>query len=151
MQQRHANWSRFTAALAVSLTLLVLTGLRAGATSSDDLDIGSPGPAGGTSFSSGVYTISGSGTDISGANDHFHFNKGALTGDGAVTAYVQSVGTASRSAKAGVMLRGSIASNSAMAAVLVTPGYGVAFQYRTAAGGLRRPLSGPKASKRRSG
>ncbi len=127
--------SKFMAVVALSATLLCSSVWMAGATSSDDLDIGSPQQTGGTSFSSGVYTISGGGADIWNTSDQFHYNKGALAGNGTVTAYVKSVGNTDPWAKAGVMLRNTVNASSADAAVFVTPGQGVTFQYRAVGGG----------------
>ena len=113
---------------------LVLAALPAAATSSADLDIGEPPKAGSSAFANGVYTVSGSGENIWDKSDQFHFNHGALTGDGTVTALVGSVGNTSRAAKCGVMLRADITPSAAFADVVVTPGSGVLFQSRTHAG-----------------
>ena len=65
---------RWVLAALLSLSALLLTAAPSHATSSDDLDIGAPKIAGGTSFSAGVYTIAGSGADIGNRSDQFHFN-----------------------------------------------------------------------------
>ena len=115
--------------------------LRARATSTDDLDIGSPQQVGGTTYQSGtngtalegVYTISGGGADIWGTSDQFHFNRGFLTGNGTVVAEVTGIAGTSSWAKCGVMLRNDATPGSAYADVVATPGSGVAFQWRTTA------------------
>src|SRR5262249_57232414 len=50
-------------------------------------DIGAPAIAGSSSFntSSGVYTVAGAGTDISGTSDQFQYLYKTLTGDGTIT------------------------------------------------------------------
>ena len=127
---------RWVLALLLGIAALTLAGIRAHATSSADLDIGSPLKAGATSFTSGVYTIAGSGADIGNRSDQFHFNRGTLAGNGSVTAYIASVGRTVATAKSGVMLRNDVAPASAFAAVVVTPGAGVLFQCRVHAGGM---------------
>ena len=136
MPQRPAVGPRryFIAAL-LGLSALLGTVAPSHATSSDDLDIGTPKIAGGTSFSAGVYTVSGCGSDIWNQADQFHFNKGTLSGSGTVTARVTGVGNTNSWAKSGVMLRNDSTSGATFADVVVSPGSGVAFQWRAAAGG----------------
>lgn len=136
----------FIAAL-LSLSALLLTAAPSHATSSDDLDIGAPTIAGGSSFSAGVYTISGCGTDIWNQADQFHFNKGTLTGSGTVTARVTGIGNTNSWAKGGVMLRNNSTSGATFADVVVSPSSGLAFQWRTIAGGScsSTQISGLKA------
>ncbi len=121
-------------ATLLSLLALLVTAAPSHATSSDDLDIGTPNIAGGTSFRAGVYTVSGCGADIWNHTDQFHFNKGILTGSGTVTARVTSVGNTNSRAKSGVMLRSDSSSGATFADVVVSPSNGLAFQWRTAAG-----------------
>ena len=114
---------------ASTTTLLGISGLWA------DSDIGTPGATGGASFANNTYTISGSGNDIFNASDNFHYVYQPLSGDGTIIAHVVTQGNTNASAKAGVMLRGSLAANAAFADVVVTPGSGVLFQDRTTTGG----------------
>jgi hypothetical protein len=99
-----------------------------------DNDIGQPGLAGSAVFNNGNWTITGGGTDIWGSADLFNYASESFTGDAIVVAKVNSVSNADTWSKAGVMLRASSAANSAFADVLVTPGQGVAFQWRASAG-----------------
>ena len=122
------------AAVFLAAVWLLLGGIPVGATSSDDLDIGAPRIAGGTTFSRGVYSVSGCGANIWNTSDQFHFNKSTLDGNGTVTAHVVSVGSTGKAAKSGVMLRNDAAPNSAFVDVVVTPGDGVLFQSRPRAG-----------------
>jgi hypothetical protein len=77
-----------------------------------DVDIGSPGLAGSSSYNSGtkVWTVNGSGADVSyrGA-DQFHFVYKAMSGDFVIVARVLSQTPAGTSAKAGLMVRDSLA------------------------------------------
>ena len=99
-------------------------------------DIGSVGMAGSASYQDGTYTVAGSGTDIQGGSDAFEFVSQPLVGDGTIEARVASVSDASVWAKAGVMIRASLAANAANMAVVVTPTTreGVSPQWRAAAG-----------------
>jgi RHS repeat-associated protein len=99
-------------------------------------DIGSPALAG--SFSdpgTGTVTVSASGADIWNTSDQFRYAYFTLTGDGSLTAKVTSQTNTDGWAKAGVMLRDSLAANAIHAMTCVTPGNGVAFQRRLATGG----------------
>ncbi len=58
-----------------------------------------------------------------------------MTGNGDIVARVTSQTVTNSAAKAGVMLRESLAANAPYAAVLITPGSGVTFQRRATAGG----------------
>jgi serine/threonine protein kinase len=82
----------------------------------------------------GTYTIVGAGKDIWLTSDEFHFAYKKLSGDGSIVARIESVGRANSWAKAGVMMRNTLAANSEHAMVLVTPSGRAAFQRRPAAG-----------------
>lgn len=101
-----------------------------------DQDIGSPPIAGSASYDtpSDTYTVTGSGSDIGGTADQFNFDNTSMAGNGTVAAYVNSMGNTSLSAKAGVMIRNDATASSSFAAVLVTPGSGIIFEWRTSAG-----------------
>jgi hypothetical protein len=83
--------------------------------------------------------MTGSGADIWAVNgveaDEFHFAYKMLTGAGSITAKVESVDNTNGWAKAGVMIRESLSPDSAHAFACVTPGNGVASQYRPTTGG----------------
>jgi hypothetical protein len=87
----------------------------------------------------GTFTMTASGVDIWAVNgveaDEFHFAYKTLTGAGSIIAKVESVENTNTWAKAGVMIRESLNPNSAHAFGCVTPGNGVASQYRPTTGG----------------
>lgn len=99
-------------------------------------DVGSVGVAGSTTYSSGTFTVKGSGADIWGSADAFQFARQPLTGDGTIVARVASVENVQAWTKAGVMVRGDAAAGAAYAAMIVSAGKGLSFQYRKTAGGL---------------
>jgi len=82
----------------------------------------------------GTYTMTASGTAIFDKADEFHFAYKELSGAGAIIAKVESVENTDPWAKAGVMIRDTLESDSTNVAVLVTPENGVRFQRRTVAG-----------------
>jgi hypothetical protein len=90
--------------------------------------------AGSSSYADGVFSSSVAGADIWGTRDQFRFVSQPWTGDGELVARVRSLGNTDPWAKAGVMVRESPADNARHVSVFVTPGNGVAFQRRTAAG-----------------
>jgi WD40 repeat protein len=79
----------------------------------------------------GFYTMTGSGADIWGTADHFHFAYRILTGPGSITVRVDSVENTHDWAKAGVMIRETLDAGSKHAFVCITPANGVSFQRRT--------------------
>ncbi|MGB2863330.1 MAG: hypothetical protein WBC05_08400 [Sedimentisphaerales bacterium] len=87
----------------------------------------------------GTYTMTASGADIWNVNgveaDEFHFAYKMLNGAGSIIAKVESVENTNGWAKAGVMIRESLNPDSAHAFACVTPGNGVASQYRPTTGG----------------
>jgi len=83
----------------------------------------------------GTYTMTAEGADIWGNSDEFHFAWKELSGAGSIVAKVESVSDTDPWAKAGVMIRDTLEAGSRHAMVVVTPGNGVAFQYRNNADG----------------
>jgi fibronectin type 3 domain-containing protein len=98
-------------------------------------DIGSVGFTGNVAYSSGVFTVTGSGDDIWNAADAFRFVYVTATGNCTIVARVTALQDVDPWSKAGVMLRASLASNAANAFIAVTPGNGVTWQYRSSTGG----------------
>jgi hypothetical protein len=102
------------------------------------------GTTGGATSSDGVITtLTGKGADVWGTSDQFRY---AYTGwwmiDGSLTARVRSVQNVNAWTKAGIMLReapgfgdGAQEANARYVFLMVTPGKGVALQYRSVAGG----------------
>jgi regulation of enolase protein 1 (concanavalin A-like superfamily) len=107
-------------------------------------DIGAVGAAGNATFDSntGQFVVSGSGADIWGTNDAFRFAFTTMTGDGSIVARVSGLTNEDAWTKAGVMMRDTLADNSAQAMMVVSSGKGLAFQRRTAAGGTSTSTSG---------
>jgi hypothetical protein len=83
----------------------------------------------------GTFTMTGSGTDIWGNADEFHFAYKMLSGAGSIIARVNSVGNTNAWAKAGVMIRESLDPGSTHCFVCVTPGQGASFQRRLSTDG----------------
>src|SRR6187549_311992 len=103
------------------------------------VDIGQVAAAGSTSISNGIYSVRASGVDIWGAQDEFRFVYLSMSGDGEVTARVDSLAATHEWTKAGVMIRESLSANSKFAYTLVTGAMGVDFQYRQLTGGYAGP------------
>lgn len=98
-------------------------------------DIGLPAQAGSTTLAGGVFTVSGSGSDIFGTSDKFHYHRLEHPGDGSIVAHITSQTNTHAWAKAGLMFRGGNAADSPHASVFVSPSNGVSFQWRNTAGG----------------
>ena len=64
-------------------------------------DIGAAGASGHASYSSGIFTVAGSGADIWGSADAFRFVYTTLTGDGSIVTRVTSEQYVSNWTKAG--------------------------------------------------
>ncbi|HXI29957.1 MAG TPA: phospholipase D-like domain-containing protein [Vicinamibacterales bacterium] len=105
-------------------------------------DIGAVGVAGGTSFANGTFNVSGSGADVWGTSDQFHYTYQSLTGNGQMIARVGAVANVAGWSKAGVMIRGSLAANSAYAYMIISAGKGSVFQYRTSDGAAAASVTG---------
>ena len=82
----------------------------------------------------GTYTITSSGTDITGRSDGFHYVYKMLTGPGSITAKIVSIENTDPWAKAGVMIREALEPDSKHAFICVTPGNGVASVVRVGSG-----------------
>ncbi|MFZ1156261.1 MAG: Ig-like domain-containing protein, partial [Candidatus Sulfotelmatobacter sp.] len=98
-----------------------------------DADVGAVGLAGSSSYTNGIFTVSGAGSQFSGNEDAFHFVYQPLSGDGSIVARVtMPYGTG---AEAGVMIRESLDAASANGNTIVPSAAIVEFNARTAAGG----------------
>jgi PQQ-like domain len=98
-------------------------------------DIGNPTPVGSETVSGGTWTVLGGGSDIWGTADSFQYEWQSLAGSGTVRARVAAQGNTDQWAKAGVMVRTGTDPAAGYYAVFVTPGHGIAVQYRIASGG----------------
>jgi hypothetical protein len=98
-------------------------------------DIGPVGVKGTANESAGVITVQGSGTDIWNGTDQFTFVYQSLSGDGEIVARVTAVQNTNAEAKAGVMLRESLAPGARHVSMFLTSGKGTLFVFRPAANG----------------
>lgn len=108
-------------------------------------DIGAVQASGSYTQNGSTFTVTGSGADIWGTADQFQFVSTPLTGDGSITARVVSQTNTNPWAKAGVMIRESLAAGSTYAAVEVTPAEGVSLQDRTLTNSSALSTLGPFA------
>jgi hypothetical protein len=101
------------AAPAIPTTASITSGL-------SDIDFAGTAPAGSSTYANGIWTVVGAGADSWGTKDYGHFAYKALTGDGAIIAKVESIQNTHLSAKAGVMMRTSLAQGAPHATMFVT-------------------------------
>jgi regulation of enolase protein 1 (concanavalin A-like superfamily) len=132
--------STTSAAVSVTVNLAPTGTLPAGQTSAD---VGSPSPAGRTTYSSGTYTMTAGGRDIWDAADEFHFLYQAVTGNTEVIARVASVGNTNPWAKAGVMVRETLTGASRHAMMATTAGNGAWFGRRLQTSGMSSSTKDP--------
>ena len=99
-----------------------------------DQDIGAVGFAGDSSEAAGVVTVRGSGADIWGAADGFHYRFITLEGNGALVARITSPGGGHPWAKVGLMMREAAAPGAKNVLAYATPGNHAGFQARATAG-----------------
>lgn len=100
-------------------------------------DIGAVGIVGSAGDSAGTFTVKGSGTGIGGTSDQFRFVYQTMSGDGSITARVNSQSGTTTSSLAGVMIRETTATGS-KCALMVHRGSGSKNMYairRTSTGG----------------
>jgi hypothetical protein len=97
-------------------------------------DVGTTGLQGGASYSNGVLTVSGSGSDIWGSADSFHFVYSQIGGDGQIVARVTSTQNTNPYAKAGVMIRESLDASASDVVLDLKPDGSVEFMARGASG-----------------
>ncbi|MEO7934388.1 MAG: alginate lyase family protein [Chthoniobacterales bacterium] len=83
-------------------------------------DIGGATPAGGASYSSGVWKVQGGGSDIWKTSDSCHFTYKEIPGDSAIIAKVTSLQNTNPNARAGVMMRTSLGKGAPRAWMAVT-------------------------------
>lgn len=93
-------------------------------------DIGLVGVAGKTVQNGDKFTVTGSGDDIWGTQDAFHFHSRSLTGDGEIHARVTALDNTNGWAKAGVMIRASADPGAPYVFIYVNPDFTVAWQHR---------------------
>jgi regulation of enolase protein 1 (concanavalin A-like superfamily) len=112
-----------------------------------DSDIGSPKNSGSASYADGVYTVTGSGSDIWSTSDQFHFDYRQVSGDFTAVARVTSISNTNAWAKAGLMVRDTLDAGSMHDSIFMTPTNGVSSQYRASTGGTSgvKTVAGPSA------
>src|SRR5262249_51796588 len=108
-----------------------------------DADIGAPALAWSATYSQGTYTIAGAGNDIWNQADQFNYVYQQITGDIDVSARVASLQGSNAWAKAGVMIRETLASNARHAMALSSIGNGTTFQDRLDPGASALFTPGP--------
>jgi regulation of enolase protein 1 (concanavalin A-like superfamily) len=108
-----------------------------------EADVGSVGFAGSHSISNGIHTVRGSGADIVGTVDAFHFSYVTLNGDGQIQVRVTAIQNTNAWAKAGIMFRNGLAANAQHASLLLSYANGVLFERRlTTAGATAETITG---------
>ena len=105
-------------------------------------DVGSTGQPGAASYAAGLFTVQGAGADIWGSADAFHYVYQPLAGDGQIVARVASLQNTDTYAKAGVMIRESLAASAPHAVLDVRPSGWVEWMTRALPGGSTTYLSG---------
>lgn len=98
-------------------------------------DIGIVSAGGSAGFQNNIFTVKGSGADIYGTADAFHYVYQQTSEDVTITAKVNSIENTNVWAKAGLMIRDGISAGAANAAIVITPGNGINFQYRSSTSG----------------
>jgi hypothetical protein len=98
-------------------------------------DVGDVAVSGDARFLDGVFTVTGT-LDIWGKADGFHFVHRPFEGDGEIVVRVTAVQNTNGHAKAGVMIRESLAADARHATMVVTPVDGTQFLRRKEPGGL---------------
>jgi regulation of enolase protein 1 (concanavalin A-like superfamily)/glucose/arabinose dehydrogenase len=108
-------------------------------------DIGQTGVPGDASYTEATqtYAVNGSGNDIWGGADSFHYLYRQISGDITLTARVVSVENTDTWAKAGVMLRESTAAGAKYSFSLVNATQSAHHQWRGATDGVSAILNGP--------
>ncbi len=94
-------------------------------------DIGSPAMPGSAASSGGTFTVRGAGLDIGGTSDQFQFAYEAASGDVDIRVRLADLQAVSPGAKAGLMIRESMAATSKNAFMLLSADQRLAFQSRS--------------------
>jgi len=123
------------------VSALAINGVAAAQTWTDQ-DVGSVGVAGDHSVANGVWTVHGSGDNIWGTADSFHFVYQQLSGDGQIIAKVDSVQNTSAFAKGGLMIRDGLTAAAAHVVLDLKPGGGTEFMQRSTSGGTTAFIAG---------
>ena len=134
------NAGATTTSSAVSVTVNAPPSLPAGWAHAD---VGAVPFAGNATAANGTFSVTGSGADVWGTADAFHYAYRTLTGDGTIIARVTTIPQGINAwVKAGVMIRETLNAGSAQAFMLASASKGMAFQRRGATGGTSTSTSG---------
>lgn len=108
-------------------------------------DVGAVAAAGSAAFDNNTFIVRGSGADIWGTHDEFHWAYTPMTGDFAILGRVATVENVNPWTKAGLMIRESHGAGSRHASVFATPSTAkpVAFQRRATTNGPSVHTAGP--------
>jgi uncharacterized repeat protein (TIGR03806 family) len=111
-------------------------------------DIGAVAAAGSAGYTANIatFSVTGSGMDIWANADEFHYAYMGVTGDCEIIARVTSITDTFEWAKAGVMIRESVAANARNAFMALTSKQGAEFQWRDTTGGGSSYVQGPIVS-----
>jgi regulation of enolase protein 1 (concanavalin A-like superfamily) len=124
-----------TTSAARSITVTT-SGLPAGWTAAD---IGAPTIAGTTQYAGGAFTVEGAGVDVWDTSDQFRYVYRPFTGDIEITSRVVSLENTDAWAKAGVMIRETLAATAVQTSLVVTPAQGTNFYRRLTTGAVTQP------------
>ena len=102
-------------------------------------DIGEPAITGSTQYANGTFTVEGAGVDVFNTSDEFRYVYQPFTGDIEITSRVVSLDHTDPWAKAGVMIRETLAANAVQTSLVVTLGPGTHFYRRLTTGGMTQP------------
>jgi len=105
-------------------------------------DIGAVGMAGGALDTNGQFDVTGAGADIWGTADAFHFVSQPIGATAEVSARLQGQQSTNTFAKAGVMIRGSLAPDSWHVILDMRPGRGLEFMVRSSNGATTSFIAG---------
>ena len=109
-------------------------------------DVGNVGRGGSATHSSGTFTLAGSGADVWGNADGFHYVYRSQAGDGQLVARMTGMQNTHQYAKTGLMLRGSLAGDAPHVMIAANPSGNVEFMTRASAGGSTRWIAGAMQS-----
>jgi alpha-galactosidase len=105
-------------------------------------DIGATAAAGNAGVRGQTLIVTGSGNDVWGNTDEFHFVYQKLDGDLEILARVVSLTETDPWAKAGVMIRNTLDANSSHVMMIMSAANGLAFQQRSSTGGSSSHTAG---------
>jgi regulation of enolase protein 1 (concanavalin A-like superfamily) len=94
-------------------------------------DIGMVGVAGSVNYTNGLFSVTGSGSNLWSTADSFHYVYQPGSGDCSIQAEVLTVQNTRTNAMGGVMIREALSTNSAMATMVITPTAGTENIWRT--------------------